>query len=73
MGTGDLSGAVRALEALRTRREYPSITDYYLGHAFLRMGDETQARAAFQRFVETWEGNQALIEEAKALVGRLAP
>jgi Flp pilus assembly protein TadD len=73
MGTGDLSGAVRTLEALRTRPEYPSITDYYLGHAFLRMRNEAQARAAFQRFVGTWEGDQALIEEAKALVDRLAP
>jgi tetratricopeptide (TPR) repeat protein len=71
MGAGDLSGAVRVLEALRTHPQYPSITDYYLGHAFLRMGDDAQARAAFQRFVETWEGDQALIEEAKALVDRL--
>ena len=71
MGTGDLTGAVRVLETLRTRPQYPSITDYYLGHAFLRMGDNTQARAAFQRFVETWEGDQALAEEAKTLVDRL--
>lgn len=71
MGTGDLSGAVRVLEALRTHPRYPSITDYYLGHAFLRMGDDAQARAAFQRFVETWEGDRALAEEAKALVDRL--
>jgi Flp pilus assembly protein TadD len=73
MGTGDLSGAVRVLEALRARAHYPPIADYYLGHAFLRMGDEAQARAAFQRFVETWEGDRALTEEAKVLADRLAP
>ncbi len=71
MGTGDLSGAVRVLEALRAHPRYPSITDYYLGHAFLRMGNDEQARTAFKRFVETWEGDQALAEEAKALVDRL--
>lgn len=73
MGTGDLSGAVRALEALRTRPKYPPITDYYLGHAFLRMRNDAQARAAFQRFAETWEGDQALADEAKTIVDRLAP
>jgi tetratricopeptide (TPR) repeat protein len=73
MGTGDLNGAVRTLEALRARAEYPSITDYYLGHAFLRMRNDAEARAAFQRFVRTWEGDQALLDEAKAIVDRLAP
>ena len=71
MGTGDLSGAVRSLEALRTHSEYPSLTDYYLGHAYLRMGNNAQARAAFQRFIERWEGDQALAEEAKTLIDRL--
>jgi tetratricopeptide (TPR) repeat protein len=73
MGTGDLNGAVRTLEALRARAEYPSITDYYLGHAFLRMRNDAEARAAFQRFVRTWEGDPALLDEAKAIVDRLAP
>ncbi|MCX5752301.1 MAG: tetratricopeptide repeat protein [Candidatus Krumholzibacteria bacterium] len=73
MGSGDLNGAVRTLEALRTRPEYPPITDYYLGHAFLRMRNDPQARAAFRRFIGTWEGDQALVEEAKAIVDRLAP
>jgi|WetSurMetagenome_2_1015567.scaffolds.fasta_scaffold26527_4 tetratricopeptide (TPR) repeat protein len=73
MGTGDLSGAVDVLEGLRGRPEYPSIADYYLGHAYLRMHNDAQARAAFQRFVDKWEGDQALIDEAKTLVDRLAP
>ena len=73
MGTGDLDGAVRALEGLRERPKYPPITDYYLGHAYLRLKDDARARAAFQRFIVTWEGTQALAEEAKAIVDRLAP
>jgi Flp pilus assembly protein TadD len=73
MGTGDLSGAVSVFEALRERPQYPPITDYFLGHALLRMGSNAQARAAFQRFVETWAGDQTLLEEAKAIIARLTP
>ncbi len=73
MGTGDPGGAVSVLETLRARAQYPPIADYYIGHAFLRMGDEALAREAFRRFVETWEGDPALSAEAKILVDRLAP
>ncbi|MCK7469440.1 MAG: hypothetical protein MZU95_00570 [Desulfomicrobium escambiense] len=73
MGTGDPSGAAGVLETLRARPQYPPITDYYIGHAFLRMGDEARAREAFKRFLETWEGDPALSAEAKILVDRLAP
>jgi hypothetical protein len=37
------------------------------------MDDGAQARAAFRRFVDTWEGDQSLAEEAKTLIDRLAP
>jgi Flp pilus assembly protein TadD len=73
LGAGDPAGAVDALETLRAAPKYPPIADYYLGHAFLRMGDNAQARAAFRRFIETWEGDQALADEAKATADRLAP
>ncbi len=73
MGTGDPAGAVGTLETLRAQAKYPPIADYYLGHAYLRIGENAQARAAFQRFIETWEGDQALADEAKATSDRLAP
>jgi Flp pilus assembly protein TadD len=73
MGTGDPAGAASALETLLARPTHAPIADYYLGHAYLRMGDVARARAAFLRFIDTWEGDQALAEEAKATADRLAP
>jgi tetratricopeptide (TPR) repeat protein len=73
MGTGDLADAVRTLESLRARPEHPSITEYYLGHAYLRMGNDAQAKAAFQRFVETWQGDPAIADEARSIMDRLTP
>jgi len=73
MGTGDPAGAVRTLESLRARPAHPSITEYYLGHAYLRMGNDALAKAAFQRFVETWQGDPAIADEARTIMDRLAP
>ena len=73
MSSGDAAGAVRKLEMLRMRRDAPQITDYYLGHAYLRLGENAKARGAFQLFAGTWQGDKALAEEARTLVEQLAP
>ncbi len=73
MGAGDPAGAVDAIETLRANPKYPPIADYYLGHAHLRLGDNVQARTAFQRFIDTWEGDQALTDEARTTLEDLAP
>ena len=73
LNAGDLSGAAEKLERLSTKPDAPQITDYYRGHAYLRMGKKTQARDAFRRFIEVWQGNPSLAEEAKAIVERLSP
>jgi len=70
---GDPAGAAEKLENLRRRSDAPRITDYYLAHAYLRAGKEAEARAAFGRFIETWEGDGALVEESKTILKRLAP
>ncbi len=70
---GDLSGAAGKLERLRNRTDAPQITNYYLGHAYLRLGKNTEARDAFKRFIVTWQGDVSLTDEAKVIVGRLTP
>jgi len=73
MNLGDFGAAAHKLEALRVRSDAPGITNYYLGHAYLRMGKNADARAAFQRFAGIWEGDKALVEEARAIADRLSP
>jgi len=73
MSSGDIAGAARTLEALQARSDAPQITSYYLGHAYLRIGNNAAARASFQRFADTWEGDTALAEEARSLAESLAP
>jgi protein O-GlcNAc transferase len=73
MGSGEPAAAARKLEALRARPDAPEITNYYLGHAYLRLRENAKAREAFQLFAATWEGDKAIAEEARALVEQLAP
>lgn len=70
---GDQGAAAIQLENLRERSGAPAITDYYLAHAYLRLGREADSRAAFERFIAAWEGDGALVEESKTILQRLAP
>jgi tetratricopeptide (TPR) repeat protein len=65
--------AARELERLQQRPDAPQITDYYLGYAYLRMGKNVEAREAFLRFINVWQGSAQLADEAKAIVERLGP
>jgi len=73
MNSGDPGAAVRMLEALRARPDAPPITLYYLAHAYLRTQRNADARAAFEQFARTWEGDAAFADEARAIAARLAP
>ena len=73
LNEGDLTGAAQKLERLSIRPDAPQITNYYRGHAYLRMGNNAEARDAFQRFVTIWQGSASLADEAKAIVARLSP
>jgi tetratricopeptide (TPR) repeat protein len=73
LNSGDPGTAAHTLEALLLRSDAPQITGYYLGHAYLRMGKNSEARVAFMRFAQMWEGNKSLADEARELAGQLAP
>jgi Flp pilus assembly protein TadD len=73
MNSGNLGAAVQRLESLRLRSDAPQIAGFYLGHAYLRMGKNAEAKATLQRFAETWEGDKALSEEAREIAGQLIP
>jgi len=73
MYTGDFAGAAKELDVISRRSDAPQITPYYLGHANLRLERRAEARAAFQRFVDTWQGDRALIDESNAILTTLAP
>jgi tetratricopeptide (TPR) repeat protein len=73
LNEGDLSGAAQKLERVSSRPDAPQITNYYRGHAYLRMGKNAEAREAFQRFLALWQGSAAIADEAKAIVERLSP
>ena len=73
MYTGDFTTAVQELENVRSLADAPQITSYYLGQAYLRLSKKTEARIAFQRFIDTWQGDRALVDEAKTIIGTLAP
>lgn len=73
LSSGDPGAAAQALERLIGRSDSPKLAGYYLGHAYLRTGNNAAALAAFRRFIDTWEGDQALAEEARAITARLAP
>jgi len=73
MNTGEFETAVREFEAVHSRPDAPQITLYHLGHAYMRLGKKTEARIAFQQFIDTWQGNPALLDEAKSILARLTP
>lgn len=72
MSSGELEEAARELETLQNLSTAPKITSYYLGHTYLRMGDERRALLSFERFVSSWEGDRALLEEARSIIDRLS-
>jgi Flp pilus assembly protein TadD len=73
MYTGDFATAARELETVKRRPDAPQITPYYLGHAYMRSGKKTEARIAFQEFVNTWQGDRTLLNEAQSILATLAP
>ncbi len=73
MNTGDLDRAAADLEAVIAKPGAPQTTGYYLGHAYLRLRRDADARAAFERFIAIYEGGGALLDEARAIVDRLSP
>lgn len=73
LNTGNLPAAVRDLEDVEGRSDAPPVTFYYLGHVYLRSGEREKARIAFQRFVDVWRGDRALLEEAKTILSTLSP
>jgi len=73
MNSGDPAAAIRMLETLHARPDAPPITGYFLAHAYLRTQRNADARAAFEQFAKTWEGDASLAEEARAIAARLAP
>ena len=72
MNSGDAGSAAAKLEALSQRADAPEITGYYLGHAYLRTGRNAEARAAFERFAKSWQGDASLAEEARVISARLS-
>ncbi|UCD18948.1 MAG: hypothetical protein JSU64_05850, partial [candidate division WOR-3 bacterium] len=65
--------AVKKLEEVARMPDSPPRTQYYLGHAYLRSGKNEEARAAFESFLETWQGDRQLILEVRKLLNSLSP
>ena len=73
MNTGRFREAISRLEELRSRADPPPMTYYYLGHAYLRAEEFDQAARAFRAFIDVWEGDARLLEEANEIVESLGP
>ncbi len=60
--------AAAILEELAARENFPPITLYYLGHATMRLGRKAEAQKAFEEFMRTWQGDEALKTETEDIL-----
>ena len=71
MNSGRFEEAIARLERLQTRSDPPAMTFYYIGHAYMRAEMFEQAAEAFRTFVNIWEGDARLLEEANGIIESL--
>lgn len=60
--------AAAVLETLASRPDAPPRTMYYLGHTLMRLGRLAEAKRAFERFIDTWQGEPALLDEVREIL-----
>jgi len=68
MNQGRFDEAIARLERLKRHSDPPAMTFYYLGHAYLRAEMPERAAEAFKTFVEIWDGDVRLLEEANGII-----
>ena len=71
MNDGRFDDAITRLEELRKNDDPPAMTYYYLGHSYMRANEFVKATEAFRTFIEIWDGDTRLLEEASSLVENL--
>ncbi len=71
MNNGRFEDAIERLEWLRSRTDPPPMTYYYLGHAYMRASMFKEAADAFKTFIEIWDGDTRLLEEASGILQSL--
>jgi tetratricopeptide (TPR) repeat protein len=72
LNRGQFDEALENLEALEKRSDAPAMTFYYLGHAYMRSSDFTEARRSFEEFLSVWKGDTRLIEEVSGILSSLS-
>ena len=68
MNIGRFEDAISRLEKLRAQPDPPSMTFYYLGHSYMRAERFEQAAESFRTFVDIWDGDARLLEEASGII-----
>lgn len=71
MNSGRFEEAIARLERLQARSDPPAMAFYYLGHAYMRAEMLEQAVEAFRTFIEVWDGDVRLLEEASGILKSL--
>lgn len=71
MNSGRFDEAIKRLEKLLSRSDTPPMTYYYLGHAYMRASLPKEASDSFRTFIETWNGDVRLLEEASGIIQSL--
>jgi tetratricopeptide (TPR) repeat protein len=71
MNSGRFDEAISRLERLQSNPDPPPMTFYYLGHAYLRASMLEKAAQTFRTFIEVWDGDVRLLEEASGIVDSL--
>lgn len=64
----DFERAAAVLVPLSSRADAPPRTLYYLGHTLMRLGRTSEAKRAFERFLDGWQGEPALADEVREIL-----